>query len=186
MSDSGHERLSSALEWVLIIVAAVGFALLIRTFVAEPFEIPSGSMQDTLEVGDRILGEKVSYHFRSPQAGDIVTFTDPDDEGTTLIKRVIATEGQTVDLEDGVVYVDGQALSESYTEGKRSDPISSHAKGLDQDVTYPYVVPEGSIWVMGDNRTNSLDSRYFGAIPVSNVTTRALATFWPLSDWKVL
>ena len=83
---------------------------------------------------------------------------------------------------DGVVYVDGEPLDEPYTDGKPSYPLPTHSSQLSSDIAYPYVVPEGCIWVMGDNRTNSQDSRYFGAIPVSSVTSKAQFVFWPLED----
>ena len=172
--------LGDILELVVFAAIALVAAFAIRYFVAEPFIIPSASMTDTLEVGDRLIGEKITYKSSSPKAGDIVTFTDPEDSSKTLIKRVIAVAGQTVELKNGYVYVDGEMLSESYTDGKPSYPLDGHASSLSEDVSYPYVVPEGCIWVMGDNRTNSLDSRYFGAIPVSSVTSRAVFVFWPL------
>lgn len=170
-----------ALEWVLVIAIAIGCALAFRAFVAEVYEVPSGSMLDTIQIGDRLIGEKVSYHFTSPKQGDIVTFADPEDSSKTLIKRVIATEGQTVELIDGAVYVDGVALDEPYTEGRPSEPLDMQS-ALVGTIEYPYTVPEGCVWVMGDNRTNSLDSRYFGAIPVSSITSHGLFIFWPLSD----
>lgn len=173
----GHALLS----WVLTIAIAVAIALFVRVFVAEVYVVPSGSMLETIQEGDRLVGEKVSFRFRSPEAGEVVTFIDPADRDTTLIKRVIAVGGQTVDLQDGVVYVDGQALDEPYTLGKRSDPITVEASPFGT-ISYPFTVPEGYVWVMGDNRTNSLDSRYFGAVPVSDVTSRAAFIFWPLSD----
>ena len=98
-----------------------------------------------------------------------------------LIKRVIAVGGQTVDLRDGAVYVDGEKLDEPYTEGKQSKPLSNS-----NGITYPYKVPEGEIWVMGDNRTNSLDSRVFGSVPVENVTGHAFWRYWPLSSFGSL
>lgn len=167
------------LEIVGFAVLALVCALGIRFFVAEPFIIPSSSMTDTLQIGDRLIGEKLSYKNGEPQVGDIVTFTDPEDASLTLIKRVIATAGQTVSLVDGKVYVDGVELSESYTEGKPSYPLDGHSSLLAENISYPYTVPEGCIWVMGDNRTNSQDSRYFGAIPISSVTSKAVFVFWP-------
>ncbi len=167
------------LEMVGFVLIALVCALGIRLFVAEPFIIPSSSMTDTLEIGDRLIGEKVTYRTSEPQVGDIVTFTDPEDSSLTLIKRVIATAGQTVNLVDGKVYVDGVELSEPYTEGKPSYPLDGHSSLLAENLSYPYTVPEGCIWVMGDNRTNSQDSRYFGAIPVSSVTSKAVFVFWP-------
>ena len=180
--DGGHRPLST----VLLVAAAIGVAVLVRVFVAEPYIVPTGSMLDTIQLGDRLIGEKISFRLRQPEAGDIITFADPDDPSTTLIKRVIATEGQTVDLRDGVVYVDDEALDEPYTNGKPSEPLTIHSSNLTADISYPYTVPEGYVWVMGDNRTNSADSRYFGAIPVSSITSRALFIYWPLADFAAL
>jgi signal peptidase I len=174
-------RIPGWLEWVLVFAAAIAASLLIRTYVVEFYEIPSGSMLETIQEGDRVIGEKLSYRVSEPKAGDIITFEDPVSSGTTLIKRVIATGGQTVDLIDGSVYVDGEKLDESYTLGKQSLPLDEQAAGV--TISYPYTVPEGYLWVMGDNRTNSLDSRYFGAIPISSVSSRVIWTYWPLSSW---
>ena len=185
MSSQGKSEgttLGSVLEFFVIVAVAVVVTVLIRMFVCEPFIIPSSSMVETLQVGDRVLGEKVSFRLREPAAGDIVTFDDPEQPGTILIKRVIATAGQTVELRDGSVWVDGRQLDEPYTEGKPSYPLSGHGSNLDADVSYPYTVPDGCVWVMGDNRTNSLDARYFGAIPVSSITSRAAVVFWPPED----
>lgn len=167
------------IEVIVIIVVAVGLATLVTNYVVQPYEIPSGSMEDTIQVGDRIFSEKISYFNGDPEQGDIVTFGDVTNPKRVLIKRVIATGGQTVDLRDGKVYVDGVALDEPYTEGKPSEDLNS-------GITYPYEVPEGYIWVMGDNRTNSADSRAFGAVPVDNVTGRAFFRYWPLSDIGML
>ena len=163
------------IEILLIVIVAIGLATLFTRFVMQPYEIPSGSMEQTIEVGDRVFSEKVSYMFGDPVQGDIITFEDPADSERVLIKRVIATGGQTVDLRDGVVYVDGVPLDEPYTQGKPSNDLNS-------GITYPYTVPEGHVWVMGDNRTNSQDSRYFGAIKESSVTGKAIFIYWPLTD----
>ena len=174
------------LEWVVIIALAFGLAFLFNTFVAGYYIVPTGSMLETIQLDDRLVGEKVSYRFREPARGDIVTFIDPRDGTTLLCKRVIATGGQTLDLRDGTVYVDGQALDEPYTGGKPSNPLSDYASILPGPITYPYQVPEGYLWVMGDNRTNSKDSRYFGAVPVSDVTSHAVWTIWPPKDFGTL
>lgn len=173
---------NSVIEFAVIIVAALALAWGITTFVVRPYEIPSGSMLETIQLEDRILSEKISYYTRGPQQGEVVTFIDPLDSNTTLIKRVIAVGGQTVDLVDGVVYVDGQPLEESsYTGGKPSYPLEGPAQ-----IQYPYTVPDGCIWCMGDNRTNSSDSRYFGAVPVSSVTGHAFFTYWPIGSFGFL
>lgn len=161
------------IEIVVIIAVAVGLATLFTRFVMQPYEIPSGSMEETIEVGDRVFSEKISYLFGEPAQGDIITFADPYDPDRVLIKRVIATGGQTVELRDGVVYVDDVALDEPYTAGKPSYDLNS-------GIEYPYTVPEGYVWVMGDNRTNSADSRAFGAVPLSSVTGHAVLRYWPL------
>ena len=152
---------------LLVMVALVfGLSWALRTFVFQAYEIPSGSMEETIMTGDMVFSEKVSYYLRDVQPGDIVTFQDPEIPGRVLIKRVIAVGGQTVDLVDGKVVVDGVAL--------------------DVDVSYPFTVPEGRLWVMGDNRTNSQDSRYFGAIKESSVTGHAVLVYWPLQNFGAL
>ena len=166
-----------------MIAFVLGLSWALRTYVFTAYEIPSGSMEETIMTGDMVFAEKVSYYFRDPQPGDIVTFSDPEIPGRTLIKRVIATGGQTVDLIDGTVYIDGVAQNEPYTEGKPSEPLKTAAN---VSISYPYTIPEGYLWVMGDNRTDSADSRYFGPIDSKTVTGRAVAIYWPLNHIGVL
>jgi len=190
--DSGQHAEKETNGWarsllsILLMVVFVALAtILLRTLVFVPYEIPSGSMEDTIMTGDMVFSEKVSYYFREPEQGDIVTFEDPMVAGRTLIKRVVATGGQTVDLVDGVVYVDGKALAEPYTQGKPSYPKPATLAD-DDDIVYPFVVPDGYIWVMGDNRTSSQDSRYFGAVSVESVTGRAAMVYWPFNHIGIL
>lgn len=186
LPEEDRPHIPAWLDILLTCAVTIVFVVFMRTFVVDAYEIPTGSMLETIQLGDRVLGEKLSYRFRSPRAGEVVTFKDPTDPEVTLIKRVIATEGQTVDLVGGVVCVDGIALDEPYTLGKESEPIGRHAENLAEDISYPYVVPEGCIWVMGDNRTNSLDSRYFGPVSVDSVTSHAMFIFWPFDDAATL
>ncbi len=167
-------NLLSILGTILLFVAV---SWVLRALVVQPYEIPSGSMEDTLQVGDRLFAEKVTYYLEEPSYGDIVTFEDPEIPSRTLIKRVIATGGQTVDLQDGRVLIDGVPLTEPYTDGLPSYPLTP---AYGSSLVYPYTVPEGYLWVMGDNRTNSQDSRYFGAIPADSVTGKAFFIYWPL------
>ncbi len=188
MSQEQPEKVkkSSPLRTVLSVVVTIALIIALvfclRTFVFQAYTIPSGSMEDTIVPDDMVFSEKVSYYFDSPSQGDIVTFDDPLDPSRVLIKRVIAVGGQTVDIHDGNVYVDGVKLEESYTEGKPTEVFTKTAF----DISYPYVVPEGRLWVMGDNRTNSEDSRYFGSINASTVTGKAVIIYWPLDHLKLL
>ena len=156
--------LHTLLSIIVLVALVLGLTWGLRTFIFQAYEIPSGSMETTIMPGDMVLSEKITYYGRPPAAGDIVTFEDPDPEhmGRILIKRVIATGGQTVDLRDGRVYVDDVLQNEPYTHGEPSLALRSY---LFEEITYPYTVPPGGLWVMGDNRTNSHDSRYFGSIP---------------------
>ena len=181
MVPSQHSALRGAFEWIAVIAIALVATFLIRSFVVEPFVVPTGSMESTIEIGDQILAQKVSLELGQPVSqGDIVVFHNPDgtSEHDVLVKRVIATAGQTVDLQDGKVVVDGQALDEDYTTGM-SWPLSVQAPGA--QVSYPYTVPDGCVWVMGDNRENSADSRYFGPVDRSDLIAVALVRYWPLN-----
>ena len=179
------EPSSGLLGWFLRTLAiCVALVLLLRFFVIGVYYVPSGSMMDTIQIGDLVLGEKVSLSFRDPEPGDVVTFESPLVPSETLVKRVVAVEGQTVELVGGSVYVDGVRLDEPYVDGQPTYSESDYddAAGVD----YPYTVPDGMVWVMGDNRTNSKDSRYFGPVSVDDVTSRAILIYWPLSDARLL
>jgi len=168
---------------IAMIVAICGLSFVMREYVFSAYLVPSGSMEETIMTGDLVFTEKMSYLGSSPQRGDIVTFADPNDaseEPRTLIKRVIAVAGDTIDIRDGNVYLNGNKLDEPYTNGKKTY-ISSSA-----GISYPFTVPTGKLWVMGDNRSNSQDSRYIGAITVSSVTGRALFVYWPMNRICVL
>ena len=173
-------RVVGALRWAAFVL---GLAWLQVTFVHQAFAVPSGSMEGTIMTGDRVYAEKVSYLFRDPEPGDIVTFQDPEIPGRVRIKRCIAVGWQTVDLVDGRVVVDGVALDEPYARGLPSEPLKT---ALGVEVSYPYTVPAGHLWVMGDTRTNSNDSRYFGAIDEDTLTGRAALVYWPFSNFGLL
>lgn len=181
MTPHTHSFFRSLLEWVVIFAIALGLMLVVRTFVFEPFVVPTGSMEDTIEIGDQIFVQKVSLELgQMPEQGEIVVFQSPakDAEHDILVKRVIAVAGQTVDLKDGQVYVDGEPLDEPYTQGL-SWPLASQADGV--SISYPYTVPEGCVWMMGDNREHSADSRYFGPVPQENLIGIAGLRYWPLN-----
>lgn len=185
--NSKSSKIKNIASWFFLIIVVMFVAMFIRTFLLTPYEIPSGSMEHTLEIDDHIFAEQITYMFSEPQQGDIVTFWDPESIDKkyprTLIKRVVATEGQTVDIRDGYVYVDGEKQDADYIQGP-TEPLDIHMEGV--SVSYPYTVPEGEMWVMGDNRTNSLDSRYFGSVPIDTVTGHAIFTYWPIDRIHVL
>jgi signal peptidase I len=178
-----HRILREIVEILILIVAVVVITTLLRTFVIDHYEIPTGSMEPTIEIGDRLFAEKVTYRFSDPEPGDIVTFNDPIEEGRILIKRCIAVGGQTVDLKDGKVVVDGVVLDEPYTHGAASKPLEPMGN---LRIDYPYTVPEGSIWVMGDNRERSSDSRFFGPVSKEELIGKALFRFLPFERFGAI
>lgn len=165
--------LRQLVELVVMVAVAFGLAFLIRTFIVMPYVIPTGSMIPTIEIGDRVLAEKITYRFREPEVGEIVVFPDPTGQNPTLIKRIIAKGGQVIDIRDGVLYVDGVAVDEPYVHGKETVAYPG------SESNYPYTVPEGAVWLMGDNRPNSGDSRIFGPQPIDAIGGRGFFTYWP-------
>lgn len=170
-SGTGVGRLLRGLiEMILMAAAAFGLSMVVRATVAEAIYIPSGSMESTIMTYDRAITERISFDFRDPRPGDVVTLDDPAGKLPMLVKRVIAVGGQTVDFRDGRVMVDGTILDEPYVNDLPTEPGT---------IAMPVTVPKGQMWVMGDNRTNSTDSRYFGPQPVSAVHGRVVAVYWP-------
>lgn len=163
--------LSSAFEFVVMVVLAFALAQVVRTFIVEPFIVPSGSMLPTIQLGDQLLVNKFIYRFEHPKYGDVVVLDDPTGETPMLIKRVIGVGGQTVDIREGKVWIDGKALTEPYTHGKPSVPGPVHT---------PIKLASDEVWVMGDNRTQSKDARWFGPQPYSSVHGKAFIVYWPL------
>jgi signal peptidase I len=172
--------LRTLIEFALALAIALALTWLINTFLVQPFEVPTGSMETTIMTGDKLLADKVSLNWEPVQNGNIIVFADKIMPGRILVKRVIATGGQVVDIKNGMVYVDGSPLYEPYVNGVETQPLEQHYNNM--PISYPYTVPEGHLWVMGDNRDNSADSRYFGTIDGSTVYGRALMVIWPLED----
>jgi len=160
------------LEWPFLIVFALLAAFVIRTFAVQTFYIPSASMHETLVEGDRVLVNKVGYRLHDVHRGDVVVFRRPanfpvDEED--LIKRVVGLPGETVEARDRRIYVDGRALTEPYVE-----PLCRGTEAFK-----PVRVPAEHLWVMGDNRCDSSDSRVFGPIGTDLVVGRAFVLAWP-------
>jgi signal peptidase I len=177
------------IEWLAVLAIALVLAVCVRTFVAQMFYIPSGSMLPTLQVGDRIVVNKLSYHLHGVARGDVVVFARPPLERadySDLVKRVIGLPGDTVASVDGRVYVNGKPLAEPWL--RLPLPVTSPSPLPDGfSLTHPYTVPAGEYFVMGDNRTNSEDSRYFGPISGSLIVGKMAFKVWPVNDstWLV-
>lgn len=173
------ERARDAGEWVLVIAAAIAFAFIVQAFALKAYYIPSESMVPTLEINDRVLVNRLVYNFTDIDRGDVVVFDSPPNETDSsidvLIKRVVATEGQVVSASNGVLYVDGEAVDEEYL------PTGTVTRNLP-----PTSVPEGHLFVMGDNRENSSDSRVFGPIDEDLVIGEAFMKILPVTEIGLL
>lgn len=173
------------IEWVLLIGGALLIAFLIKTFLFQAFYIPSESMTPTLEVGDRVLVNKLSYKLHDVNRGDIVVFEAPDGQGTAgvkdLVKRVIGLPGETVELRDGQVFIDGTALEEPYlTDGQTTESTQSFNESCEPPASNTTcVIPPDSYLVLGDNRDESKDGRVFGPIEESSIVGRVFVRIWP-------
>ncbi|MBI5637616.1 MAG: signal peptidase I [Nitrospinae bacterium] len=161
-------------EYIEAILVALIAALLIRTFVAQAFRIPSGSMIPTLLVGDQLLVDKVAYRFRPPARGDIVVFKYPGDESRDFIKRVIGLPGDIVEVRAKAVYINGAPLNERYAFHDAFD----HMRIIPRDDFGPVTVPPDKYFVMGDNRENSQDSRFWGFLERDKIIGRAFILYW--------
>jgi signal peptidase I len=170
----------SLIEWTALLAGALLVALLVKVFLFQAFVIPSESMLPTLRVGDRVLVNKLSYDLHDVRRGDIVVFERPPAARTStddsdLIKRVIGLPGETVEGHDGEVFVDGRPLREPYL--PPGTPISPFP---------PVTLGRGELFMMGDNRAHSNDSRFFGPVPEDLVVGRAFVRVWPLGALHVL
>ena len=187
------------LELPLLILAALAIAVVINAFIAEPYRIPSESMEDTLQIDDRVMVNKLAYRMGDLQRGHIVVFDDPRIDAapeetlfeasrrniteaiglsvprTEFIKRVIGLPGERVEIVDNQVLVDGVPIEEPYLKAGSAMPDFG-----------PIIVPDGEMFVMGDNRNSSQDSRYFGSVPTDTVVGRAFVIMWPISRWSGL
>ena len=163
-------------DWIVSIVVAVALAMFIRTFIVELYVVDGPSMRPTLESEERLVVNKFIYRFRPPEKGEVLVFQYPRNPSRDFIKRVIATPGDTIEIREGRVLVNDQLLTEDYIlEKTRSEYPKS-------------TVPEGRIFVMGDNRNNSEDSRFadVGFVPYDLIKGKAMIVFWPISAYKTL
>jgi signal peptidase I len=178
-------------EGIVVVVVAVLVAVLLRTFVVQTFYIPSGSMEPTLQVGDRILVNKLSYDLHSVHRGDIVVFGRPalencgGPEVNDLVKRVIGLPGDVLSLSGGYVYVDGRRLDETWLPQSEQGVTTAGPIGNRYNLVHAYRIPANDYFVMGDNRTDSCDSRYWGPIPKSLIVGKVSLRVWPITSISI-
>jgi signal peptidase I len=164
------KSLNPFLENLLFITIAILIAFFIRSYIIHPFLIPTASMEPTIKIGDNLLIEKVSYRFCSPKSGQIVIFDNPSGDGRIIIKRVIGVAGDHIEVtNDGHVIINEKPINEPY------------ARYQDIGQSFNYDIPKGTVFVLGDNRGNSQDSRWFGPISENTIIGRAIFRHWPLN-----
>jgi signal peptidase I len=168
------------IEWFLVLIAALALSFLVRTFVFQEYYVPSGSMTPTLDIGDRIMVDKLSVDFGTVNIGDIVVFKAPPgvktmcgDDVADLVKRVIGVPGDTLYSTGNTIYVNGKPLDQKWTVYKAmgSHPIK------------PITLRKNMYFMMGDNHAGSCDSRYWGPVPRSDLIGKVFLKVWPLSHW---
>ncbi len=173
-------------EWGPVLFAAVVIALFVRLVLVQAYHIPSASMVPTLEEGDRVVVNRLSYQFGEVERGQVVVFKKPQGSSgqNDLIKRIIGLPGETIRFADNQVYVNGLRLEEPYLAEQDSTRPRLTIPGCAQTTPAPdtCVVPEGTIFMMGDNRLGSSDSRVFGPIEIDSVVGRAFLRVWPLNN----
>lgn len=182
-AEKEEETTSSRRElisWILTFAAAIAAALFIKNYLIINADVPTGSMENTIMAGDRFIGNRLSYIFSKPERGDIIVFKYPDNEEETYVKRVIGLPGETVVIEDGKIYIDGskEPLKEDYLKEEWTAATGP----------YTFEVPEDSYFVMGDNRNDSWDARYWTNTYVGEekILGKAIFIYWPFSDFGKL
>ncbi|GBF11651.1 signal peptidase I [Tepidibacillus infernus] len=179
MSSSINKELK---EWAKAIAIAIILAYLIRTFLFAPFIVDGTSMMPTLENGERLIVNELQYRFGQPKRGDIIVFRYSEEQD--YIKRVIALPGEVVEVKNDQLYINGQKVEEPYLNEERKQ-LAVQGLTLTDDFG-PVKVEEGHLFVMGDNRRNSKDSRMIGTIKFDQVVGKAAFAFWPISEIKWL
>jgi signal peptidase I len=186
--DAPERRHSTAREWYESLLVAGIFVLFVRTFVVQTYQVPTGSMERTILVGDHLLVNKFAYAPRLPglarflpyrdvQTGDIIVFKKPGDDvnpGNVLVKRAVGKAGDSIEIRGGKLFVNGEPAPDRYVQHMPFDPNPRDPR----EEFGPYTVPPDSFFGMGDNRDNSLDSRYWGAIPRGNIFGRPSLLYW--------
>jgi signal peptidase I len=175
-------------EWVFVVVVAISAAMLIRVFLFQQYYIDGPSMQTTLMPEDRVLVNKMSYKLHDIHRGDVIVFdrVTNDVQHDDLIKRVLGLPGETLEIRSCIVYINGVQVDEPYLNPEQTSQVEPSARCGSHTDMAPVVVPEEMVFVMGDNRVQSFDSRDFGPIDTDKVRGRAFVVIWPASAWAWL
>tara|TARA_Y100000768_G_scaffold116641_1_gene86168 strand:+ start:3410 stop:4231 length:822 start_codon:yes stop_codon:yes gene_type:complete len=193
--EKSVKSVKKAIEWLAVIVGALLVAFLIKTFLMQAYYIPSSSMTPALQVGDRVLVNKLSYEFGDVSRGDLVVFKRIEGETgnkTDLIKRVIATEGEVLEISDGAIFITekGEKNRKLLVEPYLAEGVTTQGFTFEdlcpESAANTCLIPENFIFVMGDNRSGSRDSRYFGPVNTEDIVGRAFIRIWPLGSLKLL
>jgi signal peptidase I len=183
-----RSQMRAVWEWVFVVVIAIGAAMFIRVFLFQQYYIDGPSMQTTLMPQDRVLVNKMSYKLHDVHRGDVIVFDRVTNEvqHDDLIKRVLGLPGEALEIRSCVVYIDGVRVEEPYLNLEQTSQIEPSARCGSHTDMAPVVIPEDMVFVMGDNRVQSFDSRDFGPIDIDKVRGRAFVVIWPASAWAWL
>ena len=188
LSQKQRSQMRAIWDWIFVVVVAISAALLIRVFLFQQYYIDGPSMQTTLMPEDRVLVNKMSYKLHDIHRGDVIVFDRVTNEvqHDDLIKRVLGLPGETLEIRSCIVYIDGVQVDEPYLNPEQTSQVEPSARCGSHTDMAPIVVPEEMVFVMGDNRVQSFDSRDFGPIDSDKVRGRAFVVIWPVSAWAWL
>jgi signal peptidase I len=188
LSQKQRSQMRAIWEWIFVVVVAISAAMLIRVFLFQQYYIDGPSMQTTLMPEDRVLVNKMSYKLHDIHRGDVIVFdrVTNDVQHDDLIKRVLGLPGETLEIRSCIVYINGVQVDEPYLNPEQTSQVEPSARCGSHTDMAPVVVPEEMVFVMGDNRVQSFDSRDFGPIDTDKVRGRAFVVIWPASAWAWL
>jgi len=176
----GFNWLKEILSWVKVFIVAIFIAVILNNFIILNATVPTGSMENTIAIGDRMIGNRLSYVFGEPQRGDVVIFKYPDNEEQLFVKRIIGLPGETVKIDNGKVYINN-------SETPLDEPYIKEAEWGDNQV-YQFEVPADSYFMMGDNRNNSNDSRFWNNhyVHEDKILAKAVLVYWPYENFETI
>lgn len=186
-----HSRTRTLLEYAVTVAVAIVIALAVQAYIVKPYRVPTPSMANTVRAGDRVLIDRILYGHRDVQRGDIIVFKGgPAVEGQVLLKRVVGLPGDVLSVEDGRLMVNGRPAPDDYVRRIDGVPEPTEPGPGGQEMPWalqvPYEVPQGFYYVLGDNRLDSFDSRFWGPVPRASIIGRAMVVYWPIPGIRTL